>query len=176
MPFVLKRWRAKDLCAVLLSAGLSVAVVGCHSRKEAPTLNQTGAASSAALADNAAAVISAVCTRQSYATARVGLIAGATGLREDVFELRDPVSYKIVPYRLGATVELERLLRQSADVPGRPSAQADCMRQFANYFDSLAVPLVDAAQDEKNIDIAAFRQAQKEAQQEIQTQEQNLRQ
>jgi len=176
MPYSLESCGAKALWAALLSAGLSMAVVGCHSRKEAPALNQTGVASSAALADNAAAVISAVCTRQSYATARVGLIAGATGLREDVFELRDPVSYKVVPYRLGATVRLEKLLRQSAGAPGRPSAQADCMRQFADYFESLAVPLVDAAKDEKDIDISAFRQAQKEAQQEIRTEEQDLKQ
>lgn len=176
MPYALRNCEARALGVALLSAALSIAVVGCHSRKEAPALNQTGAANSAALADNAAAVISAVCTRQSYATARVGLIAGATGLREDVFELRDPVSYKVVPYGLGATVRLEKLLRQSADAPGRPSAQAECMRQFANYFESLAVPLVDAAQDEKNIDVSAFKQAQKEAQQQIQTEEQDLKQ
>lgn len=173
---MLRSWRTSIFGATLLTAGLSLTAVGCHSRKEAPPLNQTGANGSTALADNAAAVISAVCTRQSYATAHVGLIAGTTGLREDVFELRDPVSYKIVPYRLSATVRLEKLLRQSADAPGRPSAQADCMRQFADYFESLAVPLVDAAQDEKDIDVSAFKQAQKEAQQQIQTEEQHLRQ
>jgi hypothetical protein len=116
------------------------------------------------MATHAAATIAAVCTRQSYATASVGLIAGETKLREDVFELRDPASYRIIPYRLSAAVRLEALLRQRANEYS--AVQAQCMRQFADHFEALSDPLVQAAQDEKEIDVSAFREAENEAQQE----------
>lgn len=99
-----------------LGAGLALVALGCHGKKQ--TQAPLERYKSPALADKAATVISAVCTRQSYATASVGLIAGETNLREDVFELRDPMPYRIVPYRLGATVRLEDLLRRGAEAAG----------------------------------------------------------
>lgn len=151
-----------------------MAALGCHEKRQTSYERSHiyEAKTPAELADKAAAVISAVCTRQSYATARVGLIAGETKLREDVFDLRDPVSYRTIPYRLGTTVRLEERLRQGAEASGRPAAQAGCMRQFADHFKSLTDPLVEAARDEKGIDALAFKDAEKEAQQEIEMEEQ----
>jgi hypothetical protein len=163
-------WRAVGFRAGLLTMGASMAVLGCHGKKQAPLSQEQrvdGVKTPAELAESAAAAIAAVCKRQSYATARVGLIAGETGLREDVFELRDPVSYKVTPYRLGATVRLEGLLRKGADAAGAPGEQVDCMREFADHFKTLSDPLVEVARDEKDVDVLAFKKAQKETQQEI---------
>lgn len=175
MRFVLSYRPTVVLWTGLLCAGVCASILGCRGKKAAdkPVAEHSGAAKdSAALAEKAAVAIAAVCMRQSYATASVGLIAGATGLQEDVFELRDPGSYKVVPYRLGATMRLETLLRQEAESVGRPAAQAECMRQFADRFKQLTDPLVDEALDEKKIDKTAFKDAEKEAQQERQTEEQ----
>lgn len=163
-------WRTGGLWAGLLTMGFSMAVLGCHGRKQTSLSQEQrvdGAKTPAELADRAAAAIAAVCKRQSYATARIGLIAGETGLREDVFELRDPVSYEVIPYRLGATVRLEGLLRKGADAAGRPGQQVDCMREFADHFKALSDPLVEAAQDEKDVDVLAFKKAERETQQEV---------
>jgi hypothetical protein len=179
MQFGLECWRTSVLRAGLLTAGFSMALLGCHGKKTTEAAvgeHLDGAKSPAVLADKASAVIAAVCTRQSYATASVGLIAGETGLREDVFELRDPASYKVIPYRLGATVKLEGLLRQGADAAGRPAAEATCIRQFADHFKRLTDPLVEAARNEKEIDSSAFNSAQREAQQELELDEQELKQ
>ncbi len=172
------RWKS-ELWAGLLTVGFSITLLGCHGKK--PTEVAAGehvdsAQSPAVRAAQASAVIAAVCARQSYATASVGLIAGETGLREDVFELRDPVSYKVIPYRLGATVRLEGLLRQGAEAAGRPAAEATCLRQFADHFKKLTDPLVEAARDEKEIDSSAFNSAEREAQQELEMDEQELKQ
>jgi hypothetical protein len=158
------------LWAGLLATGMGT--LGCHGRQEAsPPVGKQPVE----LADTAASVISAVCTRQSYATARVGLIAGETNMREDVFELRDPVSYRVIPYRLLTTIRLEGLLRQGAEASGRPAGQAACMLAFADHFKTLTDPLVEAAKEEKEIDISAFKNAEKEAQQDVETQEQVLK-
>ena len=165
--------RASALCVGLLATGLAITATGCHGKTQV-AISSTQEKMPAGMADNAAAVIAAVCTRQSYARASVGLIAGETKLREDVFELRDPVSYRVVPYRLGATVRLEGLLRQGAEASGRPEGQAECMRQFADHLKGLTDPLVEAARDEKEIDASAFKDSVKEAQQEVETEEREL--
>ena len=173
-------WRIGGFGAglILMTTGFSIVVLGCHDRKQ-PSLSQDqrvdGAKTPAELADRAAAAIAAVCKRQSFATAKVGLIAGETGLREDVFELRDPVSYKVIPYRLGATVRLEGLLRKGAEAAGRPEEQGDCMREFADHLKALSDPLVEAAKDEKDVDVLAFKNAEKEAQQQMEMQEQDTK-
>jgi hypothetical protein len=154
----------------VLATGLTVAALGCHGKKE-PSIADVPAEQSAMLADNGAAAIAAVCSRQSFATAKVGLIAGETKLSEDVFEMRDPVSYTVVPYRLGATVRLETMLRRGAAVPGRPEDEAKCMRDFADHLKELTDPLVAAAKDQNQADVLAFKDAEKEAQQEIEAQE-----
>ena len=175
MRFGLSYRRTVMLWTGLLCAGLCASILGCRGKKAAdkPVAEHSDAArDSAALAEKASVEIVAVCARQSYATASVGLIAGVTGLQEDVFELRDPGSFKVVPYRLGATVRLETLLRQEAERTVRPAAQAECIRQFADHFKQLTDPLVDEALDEKKIDKTSFKDAEKEAQQERQIEEQ----
>lgn len=154
----------------MLAAGLAVASAGCHGKKE-PSLASVPVEQSVALADQGAAAIAEVCSRQTFATAKVGLIAGETRLSEDVFELRDPVSYTVVPYRLAATVRLETTLRRGAEVAGRPAAQAQCMKDFADHLKGLSDPLVAEAKDQSKEDALAFKDAEKEAQQEIEAQE-----
>lgn len=150
--------------AAALGTGVLLCL-GCHGKKEQVPPGDT--ATSAAMAGKAAAIISSVCDRQSYATASVGLIAGETKLREDVFELRDPKTSRILPYRLGATLLLEDLLRQQAQAIEPPSEQADCIRQFADHLKELSDPLVQEAQDQKEIDFSAYKDAKKEAEQEM---------
>ncbi|WP_348266700.1 hypothetical protein P8936_11925 [Edaphobacter paludis] len=171
MRYGLGRWQAKGRWAGLLGAGLAVAILGCHEKKQDLSIAGVAPEASALLADKGAAAIATVCTRQSYATAKVGLIAGETGLQEDVFEMRDPVSFTIVPYRLRATVRLEALLRQGAGAAGRPKDQTQCMQDFADHLKTLSDPLVEAARSQKAVDALAFHDAEKEAQQEIETQE-----
>ena len=162
--------RAGGLWAGLLAAGFAVAVLGCHGKKE-PSIAGVPSEQATTLADKGAAAIAAVCSRQTFATAKVGLIAGETRLSEDVFEMRDPVSYTVIPYRLGATVRLETMLRRGAAAAGRPEDQATCMRDFADHFKDLTDPLVAAAKDRDQADVLAFKDAEKEAQQEIEAQE-----
>lgn len=154
--------------AAALSTGVLLCL-GCHGKKEQVPPGDT--ATSAAVAGKAAAIISSVCDRQSYATASVGLIAGETKLREDVFELRDPKTSRILPYRLGATLLLEDLLRQQAQNIEPPSQQADCIRQFADHLKELSEPLVQEAQDQKEIDFSSYKDAEKEAEQHMLMQE-----
>jgi len=158
-------WRA-----AAMGAGFGMAVLGCHGTRRPPVYSVTAAPG--ILAGKGAAGIMAVCSRQDYPTAKVGLIAGETRLREDVFELRDPGSYQIVPYRLEDTVMLERLLRQEAKAVGRPADQVKCMRDFADHLQTLSDPLMEEANVQKEVDSLAFKDAEKEAQQEIEMQEQ----
>ncbi|HZY61433.1 MAG TPA: hypothetical protein VFE38_02840 [Edaphobacter sp.] len=148
---------------------LLLACLGCRGKKE--QIPPAGRATSAMMAGKAAAIISSVCDRQSYATASVGLIAGETKLREDVFELRDPKTSDIIPYRLDATLLLEDLLRHQAQSIGSHSQQADCMREFADHLKQLTDPLVQEAQTQKEIDFSAYKNAEKEAQQEMEMQQ-----
>ncbi|MDW5267517.1 MULTISPECIES: hypothetical protein [Acidobacteriaceae] len=170
MRYGLSCSQAHGLWAGLVAVGLAVALVGCHGQKE-PSIAGVPVEQSAALADRGAAAIAAVCSRQSFATAKVGLIAGETRLSEDVFEMRDPVSYTVVPYRLATTVRLETTLRRGAAAAGRPEAQAQCMKDFADHLKELTDPLVAEAKNQSQEDLLAFKDAEKEAQQEIEAQE-----
>jgi hypothetical protein len=173
-------WGVDGLRAGLFGTGMTMAVLGCflgsllgcRGRQEVSPL---AGKQPAGVADTAASVISAVCLRQSYATASVGLIAGETKMREDVFELRDPVSYRVIPYQLMTTIRLEGLLRQGAEASGRPAEQVACMREFADHFKSLTDPLVETMRAEKEIDMSAFKDAERDGQQDIETQEQVLK-
>ena len=172
MRYGLGCWRIDRLWAGLLAAGFSVTVLGCREKKQEPSVAAIDPGASALLADKGAAAIATVCARQSYATAKEGLIAGETGLQEDVFEMRDPVSYRVVPFRLKATVRLEALLNQGAQAAGRPDDQTQCMRDFADHLKELSDPLVEAVRRQKAVDVLAFQDAEKEAQQEVQAEEQ----
>ena len=66
------------------------------------------AEASAKKVGGAAAAIAAACAKEPYANASNGLIVAETGLHEDVFDLRDRVSYQAVPFGLGEAQRLER--------------------------------------------------------------------
>lgn len=158
------------LWAGFLTAGLATGILGCHGKTE-PSITGVSSEQPTVLASKGAAAITSVCSRQSFATAKGGVIAGETKLREDVFEMRDPVSYIVVPYRLRATIMLEAMLRRGASAPGHPNDQAQCMRDFADHLKGLSDPLVAAAKNQDQVDVLAFKDAEKEAQQEIESQE-----
>ena len=115
------------------------------------------------LAEQGKAAIVLECEKQSYETARKGLIASETGLHEDVFVLRDRVSYAAVGYGLDEAEKLEELLRAEAKAGGHPAAQADCIEAFAEHLETLSDPLVEADQRRKELDASALSDAAKEA-------------
>jgi hypothetical protein len=102
------------------------------------------------------------CEKQSYETARKGLIVSQTGLHEDVFALRDRVSYGGMGYGLDEALRLEALLWTEAKV-GHPDGQESCIEQFADHFETLSDPLVEADKRQKEMDASAFRDSTKEA-------------
>jgi hypothetical protein len=87
-----------------------------------------------------------------------------TGLHEDVFVLRDRVSYQGVGYELDEAQRLEGLLRAEAKVGGHPAQQADCIEEFAEHLETLSDPLVEADERQKELDASAFEDSSKEAQ------------
>jgi hypothetical protein len=118
------------------------------------------------LAEKGKATIVAECEKQSYETARKGLIVSETGLHEDVFVLRERVSYTGVGYGLDEAQRLEDLLRAEAKVAGHPADQADCIEAFAEHLETLSDPLVEADERRKELDASAFTDAAKEAQEQ----------
>lgn len=118
------------------------------------------------LAEKGKAAIVAECEKQSYETARKGLIVSETGLHEDVFVLRDRVTYVGVGYQLDEAQRLEDLLRAEAKVAGHPADQAQCIEEFAEHLETLSDPLVEADERRKELDASAFTDAAKEAQEQ----------
>src|SRR5205807_49232 len=115
------------------------------------------------LAEKGKTAIVAECEKQSYETARKGLIVSEIGLHEDVFVLRDRVSYAGVGYGLDEAQRLEELLRAEAKVGGHPAEQADCIEAFAEHLETLSDPLVEADERLKELDASAFSDATREA-------------
>jgi hypothetical protein len=118
------------------------------------------------LAEKGKATIVAECEKQSYETARKGLIMSETGLHEDVFALRDRVSYVGVGYGLDEAQRLEDLLRAEAKAAGHPAEQANCIEAFAEHLETLSDPLVEADERQKELDASAFNDAAKEDQEQ----------
>ena len=118
------------------------------------------------LAEKGKAAIVTECEKQSYDTARKGLIVSEIGLHEDVFVLRDRVSYAGVGYGLDEAQRLEELLRAEARVAGHPAEQANCIEAFAEHLETLSDPLVEADERLKELDASAFSDATKEAQEQ----------
>jgi hypothetical protein len=116
-----------------------------------------------ALAEKGKAAIVAECEKQSYETARKGLIVSETGLHEDVFVLRDRVSYAGIGYGLDEAQRLEELLRAEAKAGGHPGEQADCIEAFGEHLETLSDPLVEADERLKELDASAFSDARREA-------------
>jgi hypothetical protein len=118
------------------------------------------------LAKKGKAAIVTECEKQSYETSRKGLIVSETGLHEDVFALRDRVSYTGIGYGLEEAQRLEDLLRAEAKVVGHPSEQAKCIEEFAEHLETLSDPLVEADARLRELDATAFTDAAKEAQEQ----------
>lgn len=153
----------------ILLSGLLIGAMGCHSKiaNRADNTSRVSASGTAKLAEDGRATIVAMCAKEPFATARQGLIVAETGLREDVFLLRDRGSHKPVPYGLEETQRLEALLREDAKAAGHPEEQTACIRQFAEHLQTLIAPLVEADRREREIDTSAFSQADKQVQDDL---------
>ena len=126
------------------------------------------------MARRGAAAVVTQCDKASFANVRNGLIVGRTGLREDVFEMRDPHSFRTLEYGLDDTLRMEAMLRVEAKVGGHSAEEAGCIRKFADNLESLTDPLVDADKLQREIDLSAFSKAAKEAQDEKQLENSTL--
>jgi hypothetical protein len=154
--------------------GLLILVAGCHAGQQSGDASLLERISRARhsrvapkpgeLAEKGKATIVAECEKQSYETGRKGLIASETGLHEDVFALRDRVSYTVDGYGLDEAQRLEDLLRVEAKAAGHPAKQADCIEAFAEHLETLSNPLVEAAERRKELDASAFTNTAREAQ------------
>jgi hypothetical protein len=154
-------------------AGVLILVAGCHGGRQNDGTTLLGRISNAGhartvagpgeLAEKGRAEIVTECEKQSYETARKGLIVSETRLHEDVFALRDRVSYAGLSYRLDEALRLEALLQAEAGVAGHLHEQARCIEEFAAHFETLSDPLVEADERQKELDASAFRDSTKEA-------------
>jgi hypothetical protein len=118
------------------------------------------------LAEKGRAEITDECAKQSYETANRGLIVNETALHEDVFALRDRVSYGVYAYGLDEALRLESLLHAEAAGLGHPTEQAECIQEFADHLESLTEPIIEAEERQKELDITAFKDSAKEAQEQ----------
>jgi hypothetical protein len=157
--------------------GTLVLLAGCHARRQSvdTTLlerishagrSTMGAPKPGGLAEKGRAAITDECAKQSYKTASKGLIVSETGLHEDVFALRDRVSYGAIGYGLDEALELESLLHMEANGLGHPTEQANCIREFAENFESLTDSIVDGDERLKELDVSAFNDATRAAQEQ----------
>lgn len=129
-----------------------------HSKVQAPKPGE--------LAEKGHAAITEECAKQSYETARKGLIVSETGLHEDVFALRDRVSYGAIGYGLDEALRLESLLDSEATRQEHSREQVSCIREFAEHLETLTDPLVEADERQKELSVSAFQDAAKEAQEQ----------
>lgn len=127
---------------------------------------KTGASAAGKLAEKGRAAITEECAKQSYETARKGLIVSETGLHEDVFALRDRVSYREDAYRLDDALQLETLLHAEADGLGHSTAQTECVREFAEHLETLTDPLIEADARQRELDMSAFKESVRESEQQ----------
>jgi exoribonuclease R len=129
-----------------------------HSKAERPKPGE--------LAEKGRTAITEECAKQSYTTASKGLIVSETGYREDVFALRDRVSYGEIAYELDEAQRLEALLEAEVKTTTLPAEQKDCIAEFIEHLETLSDPLVEADVRQKELDVSAFSNAAKEAQEQ----------
>jgi hypothetical protein len=156
--------------------GVLILVTGCHSRQQngdvtlLERISRVGHSNIAPkpgeLAEKGRAEITVECEKQSYENARKGLIVSETGLHEDVFTLRDRVSFGAIGYSLDEALRLESLLQAEAKTAGHPPEQAGCIQRFAEHLETLSDPLMERDQRLKELDASAFKDAAKEAQEQ----------
>jgi hypothetical protein len=118
------------------------------------------------LAEKGRAAITEECAKQTYGNASKGLIVSETGLHEDVFALRDRISYGATGYGLDEALRLESLLHAEAKVGALPKEQAECVLEFAEHMETLTDPIVEADARQKEMDVSAFDKAGKESQEQ----------
>jgi hypothetical protein len=156
-----------------LGIGLLLLLAGCHPKNKIgdgpkdqisgdARLNQTLLAPGK-LAAIGRDTITAECEHESYANASKGLLVEEAGLHEDVFSLRDRNFLTPNTYNLDEALRLEGLLREEAKVRERPAKQADCINEFAGHFEGLTDSLVQADKVQKELDLSAFKDASKQA-------------
>jgi hypothetical protein len=163
------RERARGLWAICLV----LLVAGCHSREKSDRtllarLSRAGhlkvtPPKPGELAEKGRTEIVDECAKQSYETASKGLIVSEIGLHEDVFMLRDRVTYGAIGYGLDEALRLESMLRGEASGQTHSAEQAECIRHFAEHLESVSDPLVEADERQKELDASAFKDASKEA-------------
>ncbi|GGA62222.1 hypothetical protein GCM10011507_12180 [Edaphobacter acidisoli] len=169
------------LIASLAIACLAV-TAGCHSHLHHIQLSDaaieagrvdTPQASAKKIAGAGISVISA-CATQPYDNASKGIIVDEPGLHEDVLDLRDQKSFRAVPFGLSEARRLESLLEKETSLAGHPypAEQIACIQQFASHLRDLTQPLVEADDEQKQLDVSAFDKASKEAEQETDEQTQ----
>jgi len=114
--------------------------------------------------------IATECEHEPYANASKGLIVEEAGLHEDVFSLRDRDSLTATAYNLDEALRLEDLLRATAKVSGHSAEQVNCMDAFAQHFGTLTDVLLQADEVQRELDMSAFKEATKEAQDQLEKQ------
>ncbi len=147
--------------------GLLVLAAGCHGHdareKDAPPKPDE-------IATRGRAEIVEECGKQSYDLVSKGLIVSETGLHEDVFVLRDRVTFGGIGYSLAEGLRLESELRAEAKGGAHPAEQSECIARFANHLEGLSDPLVEADERLKELDASAFTNAAKEAEKQAEKQ------
>jgi hypothetical protein len=142
---------------------------GCHSKESVRKsgLDERIAPAPGEMAAKGRDAIAAECAHESYANASKGLIVEETGLHEDVFALRDRVSFAPDAYGMDEALRLETLLRQEARIPGHSAQQADCIDEFAEHLESLTDALAQSDKLQKELDLSAFNNARKQAEEQL---------
>jgi hypothetical protein len=120
--------------------------------------------------------ITAECSHESYANAKKGLIVGETGLHEDVFALRDRASFAANAYGMDEALRLEALLHEEARVAGHSAEQADCIDEFAEHLESLTDALAQADKLQKELDLSAFNNSRKQAEEQLEKKQREIEQ
>jgi len=151
----------RQLCCGLPVVGLLLLIAGCHGRAGKP---QDTLMNPHELIDKGRAEIVDECGKQSYELAKKGLIVSEIGLHEDVFVLRDRVTFGGIGYSLDETLRLESELQAEASGGRHPADQAACIAKFASHLESLSDPLVEADARLRELDASAFTDSAKEAQ------------
>jgi hypothetical protein len=157
--------------------GLLAVLAGCNSRKQSgdPSLlerisrvghSKVQAPKPGELAERGRSEILTECEKQSYETASKGLIVSETSLHEDVFTLRDRVSYGAIGYELDEALRLEALLQRETKAETHSPEQTECIQKFAEHLESVSDPLVEADQRLKELDVSAFNDSAKKAQEQ----------
>jgi hypothetical protein len=153
--------------------GLLILLVGCHTKDNRPKDVATSDARNQTkptlgrLAVIGRDTITNECEHQTYANASKGLIVEEAGLHEDVFSLRDRASLTPNAYNLDEALRLETLLHTEARVSTLSAEQADCIDEFAEHLGGLTDALVQADQVQKEMDISAFKDASKQAEDQL---------